>query len=417
MGRELMRGLSILITNNTLAHRCGTELYVRDLASELLRLGHRPVAYSRTLGPVAEDLRRSTVSVIDDLGQLSEPPDIIHGQHNLETMTALLHFPATPALFVCHGSLPWEEAPPPSPRILRYVAVDEACRDRLFAQHSVPHDRIELVPNFVDLKRFRPRAPLPDRPRRALVFSNHATEGTTLPAIRQACEAESIAVDVAGSGSGRVLERPEDVLGNYDLVFARARAALEAMAIGTAVITCDFPGLGGFVTLERFDEWRRLNFGFRCLRRPLETDAIRGEIRAYDPGMAAAVSQRVRREAGLDAAIQRIVKLYTEVIEEWRAMPAADPMAENAATAAYLQQLEPRLKGHDHGSKLSELRRVLEALENRYQAAELERTALRAELDEIRQLRTHRLRDWLLRWPMLASLYQSVSGRYPTRPA
>ena len=39
------------------------------------------------LGPVAEDLRRGTIAVIEDLSQLGEPPDIIHGQHNLETMT------------------------------------------------------------------------------------------------------------------------------------------------------------------------------------------------------------------------------------------------------------------------------------------------------------------------------------------
>jgi glycosyltransferase involved in cell wall biosynthesis len=399
-----MHSLRILITNNTLAHRCGSELYVRDIAIALLRRGHRPVAYSRTLGSVADDLRLATVPVVDDLSQLGEPPDVIHGHHNLETMTALLHFPATPAVFVCHGSLPWEEAPPPSPRIIRYIAVDEACRDRLVFQHGITPGRIELVPNFVDLERFRPRPPLPQRPQRALVFSNHASDGTTLPAIRAACEAESIDVDVAGSGSGRVLDRPEDVLGNYDLVFARARAALEAMAVGTAVITCDFPGLGGFVTVERFDEWRRLNFGLRCLRRPLEVDAIRGEIQAYDPSNAAAVSQRVRREAGLDTAIERIVRIYLQVVEEWRAAPAADPAAESAAAAAYLQQLEPRVKGHD-----SAVAKLLEE-------AERERTALRAEIDAIRQLRTYRLRGWLLQWPTLVSIYQSLSGRSPTRP-
>jgi glycosyl transferase family 4 len=437
-----VRGLRVLITNNTLAQRCGSELYVRDVAIALLRLGYRPVAYSRNLGTVADDLRLATVPVVDDLAQLGEPPDVIHGHHNFETMTALLHFPSTPAVFFCHGSLPWEEAPPPSPRILRYIAVDDACRDRLVFQHGISSDRIELIPNFVDLERFRPRSALPERPARALVFSNHATEGTTLPVIRAACEAESIAVDVAGSGWGRVLDRPEDVLGNYDLVFARARGALEAMAVGTAVITCDFPGLGGFVNPERFDEWRRLNFGLRCLRRPLDADAVRSEIRAYSPAAAAAVSRRVRWEAGLDAAIQKISKVYAQVVEQWRTGPAADPVAESAATAAYLQQLEPRVKGHDrtfsklldelatkhhaHASTLTELEGVRatlnsertnrEILESQYQAAEREQTALRAEIEAIRQLRTYRLRGWLLQWPRLVSIYQSLSGRSPTAP-
>jgi len=444
-----MRNLRILITNNTLAHRCGSELYVRDIAVALLRLGHRPIAYSRTLGSVANDLRLATVPVVDDLSQIGEAPDVVHGHHNFETMTALLHFRATPVVFVCHGSLPWEEAPPPSPRIVRYVAVDEACRDRLCFQHGITPDRIDLILNFVDLERFRPRPPLPKRPRRALIFSNHASDGTTVPVIRAACEAESIDVDVAGSGCGRILDRPEDVLGAYDLIFARARAALEAMAVGAAVITCDFAGLGGMVTADRFDEWRRQNFGLRCLRRPLEADAIRSEIRAYDPSEAAAVSQRARSEAGLDAAIDRIVKVYAQAIEEWRAAPVLDPAAESAAAAAYLEQLEPRVKSHDHAvSKLlaelsteryahtansAELAGVLhawnlertirKAVESKWEAAERERTALRAEIDSvreeidtIRQLRTHRLRGWLLQWPRLVSIYQSLSGRSPARP-
>ena len=152
----------------------------------------------------------------------------------------------------------------------------------------------------------------------------------------------------------------------------------------------------------------------------------------------------MRCEAGLDAAIQKISKIYARVIEEWRTGPVADPVAESAATAAYLQQLEPRVKGHDralstlvdelatnhyaHASKLTELaegmratlnseRTTREALENRYQAAERERTALRAEIEAIRQLRTYRLRGWLMQWPRLVSIYQSLSGRSPTRPS
>ena len=177
------------------------------------------------------------------------------------------------------------------------------------------------------------------------MFSNDARESSTPPAIRTACEAESITLDVAGAGSGRVLDRPEDALGNYDLVFARARAALEAMAVGTAVITLR---LRGAWRLRQPRPVRRVaptQFRLRCLRRALEPDAIRGEIRAYDPAAAAAVSRRVRCEAGLDRAMQRIVKIYLQVLDEWQAQPANDPFKESAATAEYLRQLESRVKG------------------------------------------------------------------------
>ncbi|MDQ2936824.1 MAG: glycosyltransferase [Acidobacteriota bacterium] len=175
--------MRILITNNGLSSRAGSELYVRDLAIGLLARGHTPVAYSSDLGDVAEEIRAANVPVVNTLEGLP-PPDVIHGQHHLDTMVALLHFPGVPAIYVCHGWLPWEELPPRFPRILRYVAVDHVCRDRL-VERRITDDRIRVLLNWVDLERFKPRPPLPERPKRALVFSNHATEQNSISAVRK----------------------------------------------------------------------------------------------------------------------------------------------------------------------------------------------------------------------------------------
>lgn len=65
-----MRALTILFTNNTLAGRAGSELWVRDMASSLLVRGHRPIAFSLVIGDVvAGDLRAATIPVVDDLGE------------------------------------------------------------------------------------------------------------------------------------------------------------------------------------------------------------------------------------------------------------------------------------------------------------------------------------------------------------
>src|SRR5262245_51116048 len=124
--------MKVLFTNNSLAHREGTELYVRDVALALLRRGHAPIVYSAVPGEVAAELRAATIPVVDDLAAIGATPDIIHGHHHLETTAALLHFPDVPAISFCHGWLPWEEAPPPAlPNVVGYVAVDDVCRDRL----------------------------------------------------------------------------------------------------------------------------------------------------------------------------------------------------------------------------------------------------------------------------------------------
>jgi hypothetical protein len=330
----------VLITNFSLINWSGSETYVRDLALGLLRRGHRPVVYCPNQGPVAEALRAATVPVIDDLATLSETPDIIHAHHHPETMTALLHFGGVPAVFCCHGRFAWHDAPPRFPRIRRYLAVDETCRERLVCEHGIPEAEILVVLNSVDLARFRTREPLPERPRRALLFSHYASEHTHLPAVRDACTQTGLSLDVMGLGAGKVCSRPETVLGEYDLIFAKARCALEALAVGAAVVLCDATGVGGMVTAEKVSQWRRFNLGFRLMQQPLASDILVREIGRYDAGDAREVCRRVRAEAGLDAAVETLLDLYRTVIAEQRAC-VPDLVEEARAAALYLRRLSP----------------------------------------------------------------------------
>src|SRR6185436_15724270 len=98
--------------------------------------GHLPIVYSPQLGPVAAEIRASTIPVVDDLARVGSPPDIIHGHHGLETLAALLAFPGVPGVSVCHSWLGWRDAPVRFPRLLRYIAVDHTCRDRLVFEHG-----------------------------------------------------------------------------------------------------------------------------------------------------------------------------------------------------------------------------------------------------------------------------------------
>ena len=330
-----MRALRVLITNHFLRGRSGSELYVCELATSLLQRGHTPIVYSPHLGPLARELRETTVPVVDDIDAIASPPDLIHGQHHVETMTALLRFPNTPAVFFCHGWLPWEETPPKHPRILRFVAVDETCRDRLVCESGVPEERVSVILNSVDTDQFVPRAPLPPKPARALLFSNGATH---VDAVREACRRTALTLDVIGAHSGRVSARPQEILGQYDIVFAKARCALEALAVGSAVVLCDTVGVGPMVTAREVDQLRRLNFGVRTLQGSVDPDVLEREIVRYDADDAAEVSRRIRSSAGREAAIDQIVALYDDVIAEFE-VAKRDPDAEARAEAFYLRQL------------------------------------------------------------------------------
>ena len=335
-----MGGLRILITNNTLAGRAGSELYVRDTATELLKRGHAPVAYSTALGEVARELQAAAIPVVDDLNDLTETPDLIHGQQHMELMTALLHFPGVPAIQFCHNATSWYEKPLHFPRILRYVAVDHTCRD-LLLRHNVPEERIRVLLNFVDLDRFRPRTkPLPPTPECALLFSNYASEDTHLPFVREACARAEIKLDVIGSDAKAAIAEPETILGDYDIVFAKGRCALEAMAVGAAVVVCDSNGVGPLVSMENLAALRPLNFGRATLNQPLAAAVIMQEIKRYDPADALKVSQKIRGSAGREPVIDELISLYEEVVREHKHSGETNKLAEDRAAAAYLRQLK-----------------------------------------------------------------------------
>ena len=81
------------ITNAFIKDWSGSELYIRDLAIELIKRGYKPIVYSPRLGKLAEAFQSKSIPVVSDLNSIRVMPDIIHGQHHLETMTALSRFP------------------------------------------------------------------------------------------------------------------------------------------------------------------------------------------------------------------------------------------------------------------------------------------------------------------------------------
>jgi len=348
------RGLRVLLTNLALTGRSGTETVTRDLALALLRIGHRPMVYSPRLGPIADELRAASIPVADDIDSIRETPDVIHGHHVIQTAVAAARFPETPALFVCHDFTAWHDAPPRLPNIQTFVAISDGFRDRLVVEEGVDPARVHVVLNAVDIERFQPGPPLPPKPRRALAFAKNQGH---LGAIRQACAARGLVVDAVGLAAGRLVDAPEALLHDYDLVFTSALSALEAMACLRPVIVCDGRGLAGLATTDRYLAWRRENFGLRVLSRPVTVGTLLAEIDRYDPEDAIVLGGRVREEASLDRWVDSYVTVYRRMIETFA---GAKPGQVNRATALHLQAWDPNLK---NSAWLRERADLLDALQ------------------------------------------------------
>lgn len=317
--------LKVLITNIWLTELAGTETYVRELALELKERGHLPMVYSPRINENTKNLF-SEIIVVDDLKQLPYKPDIIHGHHREPVSIASAYFNDVPVIFVSHSAadfLSVYEMPEISPRILRYVAVDLLVEDALLNIVKTPAKMTKVIYNFVDTDRFQPRSPLPLKPKRALVFSNYTFQDLLkrerLQIIRNACEKAGLSLDLMGMGTENYTSHSESVLVKYDVVFAKAKSALEALSVGNAVILCDcLFGVGEMVTSQNFDKFRSYNFGKHLLTRPFEEETLLQEINKFDSADAHKTMELVRSKCDLESAVNDLIKMYFSVIKESR---------------------------------------------------------------------------------------------------
>ncbi len=307
--------MHLLFTNNSLHYRAGTELYLRDVALRLRRAGHEVSAFSLEPGEIAVELEAAGIEVVNDPRNLSATPDLIHGQHVIETTLAALAFPTVPVISFCHGPKAWQESPCRTPNVVRWVAIDEQCRKRLVEEEGIDPDRVTSERNFVDLERFRPRErALPPKPTRALVFSNTMGDCDAFRAVSAACGERGIDLEVMGSSAGTAYPDPENRLPQYDLVFAKAKAAMEAVACGCAVICVDWFGAGELITPATYRRHRDYNFGYATMKWEPTAEHIGGQIDRYDPDEAGIVSGKLRSEGSLDEAMTRLTDLYTRAL-------------------------------------------------------------------------------------------------------
>lgn len=326
--------MRILITNIQLTNRSGSELRTRDLALELRARGHEVSVYTPRPGVVADEIGAAGVLVVTDPAKIEWTPDLIQGHHHIETVQALLAFPGVPALAVCRSPYSWFDSPPIHARVRRYVAVDLACQERLLRHNGVPADRIRLIPQGVDVRRFRPRAPLPFRPKRALVMSSHVPVSMAAD-IRRACDDAGIQLDVIGPPAGRVEHNPENVLPGYDIVFAIASSALEAITVGTATIVCGRFGLGPMVSRRNVEECWRSN-GWNVTE-PVTARGIAKRLADYDPAESERARDFVRQNATFPLMVDRWIALYEEILAE----PRAQKASQSAELGEYLTSLVP----------------------------------------------------------------------------
>jgi hypothetical protein len=205
-------------------------------------------------------------------------------------------------------------------------------------EHQIPRDEIRLILNGVDFERFPRRGPLPASPRRALVFSNYA-DASFVKRVAKACRRTGLTLDAVGIGVGKPVGNPGSVLAEFDIVLAKAKCALEAAAVGAAVVVCDrLMGLGELVTSANVARHRQMHFVPLDGSRELSAGALSAQIRGYDASDAHNVTNWIREQASIETTVDRVVALYEEVLTTFES-GSIDIDAEMRDVSRYLRWL------------------------------------------------------------------------------
>jgi hypothetical protein len=330
----------ILIYHGNLSNLTGGEVNTRDWALGLKRRGHRVVIYTVRPGPLAEQIRREGVPVVDDPSLVGDPPDIVFGAGINDVAAVIARFPEVPAIQVAQVYDHWNSYPCPLPQVVLHVAVDERNAEMLVNEFGIARERVRIVHNAVDTARIPPRkSALPSRPARALVLLKEVTP--FIEAVRGACAERNIEVEFFGYPVGRPLSDPLAAMTDCDIVIGAARIAIEGAAAGAGVVVADHRGVAGFLTRANLDHLRAHNFGIEALRQPPDVQTIGAAIDAYDPREAAEVGRILCGEASLDRQLDRLEAIFAEASDLFRRTPP--PVEESRkALSSYLAKHLPR---------------------------------------------------------------------------
>lgn len=278
--------MRVLCSTAGLVGHGGSESYLVTVGDHLQRLGHDVWLHALELGPAAEDARRLGLRVTGELADVGEP-DVALVQDGAVSLHLAARLPGVPQVFVAHSDVFDLQLPPQVPGV---VAAVVTLYDRVDARvaalaHTPPATRLRQP---VDVDRFKPLRALPQRPRRAVALGNYV-HSERLALLRAACTDAGIEFHHVGQhGAVGTTGAPQEVLQEADIVFGKARVAVEAMACGCAVYVYDVGGAEGWVTAERYPVLAADNFGGRRDPVGVSAERLRADLTAYHPAMGLA---------------------------------------------------------------------------------------------------------------------------------
>ena len=135
----------------------GSEMYVYELARNLIKLGCDVTVTSPYIGGKLTALALTKGIKVVDINKLStDNYDVIHTQHKPVTEYLVNKFPNIKKISSIHSEIISLEEPVIHSSIEHYIAIRPSIKDFLIEKHNILSDKISVIYNPIDEERFKP---------------------------------------------------------------------------------------------------------------------------------------------------------------------------------------------------------------------------------------------------------------------
>ena len=292
----------------------GSESYLLTVAEQFDRLGHEVVVYTPEPGDGVQVAQARGIEVVEESG-LSGDFDAALVQDSGISYQIADRCPGVPQLFVAHSEMFDLQAPPQLDGVACGVV---ALNDRVARRMRSFAARVEVMRlrQPIDTEHFRPRGPLPQVARSALLLSNtlHVDRAW---AIEAACSEAGIDLEQLGGISGHITD-VRAALARAEIVIGYGRSILEAMACGRAAYVYDWNGGDGWVTAESYPAIEADGFAGRSGRMIIEAARLADDLHRYTPSMGSVNHDLVMAHHRANLHAQELLELFDRMAQSPR---------------------------------------------------------------------------------------------------
>src|SRR5215210_5645852 len=347
--------LEIVVGAHVLDWWGGSVTYTLTVARELARLGHRLTIFSPRLGEPGRLARGWGLPVVDSERALPDTCGVVFAQDAWSAYTLAARYAQTPVVACIHddevdGLFP--------PQLRGLVSATVAMYDRVAARARALATDVPVVrlAQPVDLRRFSPRGPLMNPPRRALALGNYL-RGDRRDQLASVCETAGLELRFVGVHDG-TSAAPEHELNAADIVIGKARTIVEAMACGRAAYVYDHNGGDGWITPDSYRQHAADNFAGQSTAEVVDATRLCRDLAEYSPEMGVANRDLAVMHHSAARHAHELVELFRGL--QPRARLAPDALTELARLAALQWDTYVRLDAAEYwtAQALAENRRL-----------------------------------------------------------